>query len=224
VDTVAVRQQVTFAQLESVLGISHDELEFLNPMYKLGVIPVSFNEPYKLVLPVSKVGSFVTNEEAIYNYIKTDTAMTSLAVTAVKTSHVVKKGETITSISRRYKCSVTDIRAWNGLKSNTLRPGQKLVIYTPGKVPVQATSTTSTDKTPPASTTKTETKPPTTATSTTSTDAAGATYKYYTVKTGDNLWTIAQKFGTTVEALKKLNGYGAKVVLHSGDKIKIAKL
>lgn len=225
VDTVAVKQQVTFAQLESVLGISHDELTFLNPMYKLGVIPVSFTEPYKLVLPVSKVGSFVSNEQAIYNYIKTDTAMASLAITAVKTSHTVKKGETITSISRRYKCSVTDIRAWNGLKSNTLRPGQKLVIYTPGKVPVQATSstTTPTDKAPPSTTTKTETKPPTTTTSTT-TDAAGTNYKYYTVKSGDNLWTIANKFGTTVDALKKLNGYGSKVILHTGDKIKVGKL
>jgi membrane-bound lytic murein transglycosylase D len=226
VDTVAVKQQVTFSQLEAVLGISHDELEFLNPMYKLGVIPVSFTEPYKLVLPVSKVGNFVTNEQAIYNYIKTDTAMTSLAVTAVKTTHVVKKGETITTISRRYKCSVTDIRAWNGLKSNTLRPGQKLVIYTPGKVPLPATSTTTTAATEkkPASTTttKTETKTPTTTTS--STDAAGTKYKYYTVKNGDNLWTIAQKFGTTVDALKKLNGYGSKVVLHTGDKIKVGKL
>ena len=221
VDTVAVKQQVTFAQLEAVLGISHDELEFLNPMYKLGVIPVSFTEPYKLVLPVSKVGSFVSNEEAIYNYIKTDTTMTSLAVTAVKSSHTVKAGETITSISWRYKCSVTDIRAWNGLKSNTLRPGQKLVIYSPGKVPIPATSTTTTptEKKPPTSTTKTA---PTT--TTTSTDAAGTQYKYYTVKNGDNLWTIAQKFGTTVDALKKLNGYGSKIVLHTGDKIKIAKL
>jgi membrane-bound lytic murein transglycosylase D len=223
VDTVAVRQQVTFGQLEAVLNISHDELEFLNPMYKLGVIPVSFKEPYTLVLPVSKVGNFVSNEEAIYNYIKTDTAMTSLAITAVKTTHVVKKGETITTISRRYKCSVTDIRAWNGLKSNTLRPGQKLTIYTPGKAPMPATSTNTpatTEKTPPATTTKTETK----TTTTTTTETAGTKYKYYTIKSGDNLWTVAQKYGTTVDALKKLNGYGAKVVLHTGDKIKVGTL
>ncbi len=226
VDTVSVRQQVTFGQIESVLGITHDELEFLNPMYKLGVIPVSFNEPYKLVLPVSKVGNFVSNEEEIYNYIKTDTAMTSLAVTVEKTTHVVKSGETITSISRRYKCSVTDIRAWNGLKSNTLKPGQKLVIYTPGKVNVPATTkttTNTTEKKPPVTTTSTP-KPATITTTTTTTTASGTTYKYYTVKTGDNLWTIAQKFGTTVEELKKLNGYGSKFVMHTGDKIKIAKL
>jgi membrane-bound lytic murein transglycosylase D len=228
VDTVAVRQQVTFGQLEAVLGISSDELEFLNPMYKLDVIPVSFNEPYRLVLPVSKVGSFVSNEEEIYKYIKTDTAMTSLAITMLKTTHTVKKGETITSISRRYKCSVTDIRGWNGLRSNTLKPGQKLVIYTPGKAPVQAevsnnTPAPTSEKTPPTSA-KTETKTNTTTTATGSTESSGTKYKYYTIRNGDNLWTVAQKYGTTVDALKKLNGFGNKIVLHSGDKIKIGTL
>jgi membrane-bound lytic murein transglycosylase D len=235
VDTVAVRQEVTFSQISAVLDISQDELEFLNPMYKLGVIPVSFNEPYKLVLPVAKVGNFVTNEEAIYHYIKTDTAMTSLAVTQEKSTHVVKKGETITSISRRYKCSVTDIRAWNGLKSNYLKPGQKLTIYTVGKVPVAPTTNSDatqnppqqpqTKTSPPTNTKKTETK--TAATQSTQTppeNSAGAKYKYYTIKNGDNLWTVAQKNGTTVDAIKKLNGFGSKIVLHTGDKIKIGTL
>ncbi len=45
----------------------------------------------------------------------------------VKT-HVVKKGETLSSISRKYGCSVNDIKKWNNLKSNTVRVGQKLKI------------------------------------------------------------------------------------------------
>ena len=141
VDTVTVKQQVNFAQLEAVLGVSYDELAFLNPTYKLGVIPQSFGRSYTITLPVNKIGAFVSNEQAIYDYIKTDTAMTSLAVEQIKSTHVVKSGETITSISRRYKCSVTDIRAWNGLKSNYLKPGQKIVIYTPGKVNTPAATT-----------------------------------------------------------------------------------
>lgn len=220
VDTVAVKQQVTFSQIEAVLGISHDELEFLNPMYKLGVIPVSFTEPYKLVLPVSNVGNFVSNEQAIYDYIKTDTAMTSLAIEAIKSTHVVKKGETITSISRKYKCSVTDIRAWNGLKSNYLKPGQKLTIYTPGKVPIPPTANqndaVNKKTTQSATTKKVETK--------TNVNSTGTKYKYYTIKNGDNLWTVAQKYNTTVDALKKLNGFGNKIVLHTGDKIKVGTL
>jgi membrane-bound lytic murein transglycosylase D len=45
----------------------------------------------------------------------------------VKT-HVVKKGETLSSISRKYGCSVNDIKKWNNLKSNTVKVGQKLKI------------------------------------------------------------------------------------------------
>jgi len=45
----------------------------------------------------------------------------------VKT-HVVKKGENLSSISRKYGCTVNDIKKWNNLKSNTVVVGQKLKI------------------------------------------------------------------------------------------------
>ena len=45
----------------------------------------------------------------------------------VKT-HVVKKGETLSSISRKYGCTVNDLKKWNNLKSNTVMVGQKLKI------------------------------------------------------------------------------------------------
>ena len=45
----------------------------------------------------------------------------------VKT-HVVKKGETLSSISRKYGCTVNDLQKWNNLKSNTVMVGQKLKI------------------------------------------------------------------------------------------------
>ena len=45
----------------------------------------------------------------------------------VKT-HTVKKGETLSSISKKYGCSVNDLKKWNNLKSNTVKVGQKLKI------------------------------------------------------------------------------------------------
>ena len=45
----------------------------------------------------------------------------------VKT-HTVKKGETLSSISRKYGCSVNDLKKWNNLRSNTVKVGQKLKI------------------------------------------------------------------------------------------------
>ena len=42
----------------------------------------------------------------------------------------VKSGDVLGKIARRYGVSVAQIKKWNGLKSNTIRIGQKLIIYT----------------------------------------------------------------------------------------------
>ncbi len=49
------------------------------------------------------------------------------APATVKT-HTVKRGETLSSISRKYGCSVNDLKKWNNLKGSTVKVGQKLKI------------------------------------------------------------------------------------------------
>ena len=61
----------------------------------------------------------------------------------VKTSYVVKKGDTLASIAKRYKVSADDIRKWNKLAAANLTSGQKLaieqvVVDRPGKRRVAA--------------------------------------------------------------------------------------
>lgn len=48
--------------------------------------------------------------------------------TANTQTHVVKKGETLSSIGRKYGCTANDIKKWNGLKNNNIKVGQKLKI------------------------------------------------------------------------------------------------
>ena len=52
--------------------------------------------------------------------------------TTTKT-HVVKKGETLSSIAKKYGCTPADIKSWNGMKTNTVKIGQKLKIKTKKK-------------------------------------------------------------------------------------------
>ena len=58
---------------------------------------------------------------------KSSSSSKSSGTTTTKT-HVVKKGETLSSIGRKYGCTANDIKKWNGLKNNNIQAGQKLKI------------------------------------------------------------------------------------------------
>ncbi len=45
------------------------------------------------------------------------------------TYHIVKKGDNLWKIARKYHISIAKIKALNNLRSNTIRPGQKLRLY-----------------------------------------------------------------------------------------------
>jgi membrane-bound lytic murein transglycosylase D len=45
------------------------------------------------------------------------------------THHVVKRGDNLYNIARKYKTSVAKIKELNGMTSNMIRPGQKLKLY-----------------------------------------------------------------------------------------------
>ena len=55
------------------------------------------------------------------------------ALKQYKTLHIVQKNETYAHLEKKYRLSVTQIRAWNHLKNNApLHPGQQLVIWQQG--------------------------------------------------------------------------------------------
>jgi membrane-bound lytic murein transglycosylase D len=49
--------------------------------------------------------------------------------------HVVKSGENLGLIAKKYKCTVTDLREWNSLNGSTIHPSQKLIVYKPDDKP-----------------------------------------------------------------------------------------
>lgn len=96
--------------------------------------------------------------------------------TGTTTTYTVQSGDSLWKIAQRFGVSVDDIIRANNLTNNTLQIGQVLQIPT--------TSGT----TPPSPPTPT---PPTTIS--------------YTVQRGDSLWEIANRYGITVDALKRAN-------------------
>lgn len=53
------------------------------------------------------------------------------AVDAPTPTHTTQPGESLWSIAHRYRVSVDDLRAWNGLDGNALRPGRVLRLSAP---------------------------------------------------------------------------------------------
>jgi len=65
-----VKHNITFEQISKLLKISIEELEFLNPQYKLNIIPYVEDKNYALKLPVELAGVFVTNEALIKELVE----------------------------------------------------------------------------------------------------------------------------------------------------------
>jgi membrane-bound lytic murein transglycosylase D len=207
-DTVHVLKPLKFEQISSVIGVSNEELQFLNPVYKRNYIPCIEGKYNVLRLPSNLIAAFVNNEKSIYgNEViseKPTNASISINVTETKKVHTVKSGEHLSLIARKYDCSVNDIRTWNNLKSNNVQPGQKLVIR--ANAPVTQTPVQKTVSTIPKET-----------------NNSGDKYVYYVVQPGDTLWKIANKHeGVSVEDIKKLNNIQDINQIKPGTKIKVA--
>ncbi len=219
VDTVNIKQELSFQQIAKVLNMSVDEIRYLNPCFKRGTVPHSEENCYALCLPTEKIGSFIANEAEIYEYAKKDSLMQALAVQEVAKIHTVRKGEILSKVAKRYGCTPEDIKAWNRLKSAKLRTGQRLTVY----VPVKPNTITATAKTTAASDTTSVSRPekPVTASDSTKTPASADTkFRYVTVQKGDSLWSIAQENGVSIDQLKQWNNLeGGKIM--TGQKLKI---
>ncbi len=197
-DTIRVKQMISLDQVSELTGAKIEELQFLNPSYKLDIIPFIKDENYTLRLPLEYVGTFVNNEEKIYAFAKEEfekreKALPQLFNVDSKIRYRVRSGDYLGKIARNYGVRVSQIKRWNGLRSNNLKIGQRLTIY-PRNPYTSSSSVSSSTKKKSAS--------------------INPNAKTYEVKNGDSLWSISQKFpGVSIQNIRDWNGI-------SGNKLK----
>lgn len=129
-------------------------------------------------------------------------------------AYVIKKGDSLYSISKKFKIEIDSIKKANKIVSDKLVPGAKLIIpsaesnikesiyedtvLTAGKNPSAASSSYK-------DSTEVKTTEDNSEYKTTKQSSDETKPRTYTVKKGDNLWSIAKKFSISVKELKKLN-------------------
>ncbi len=197
-DTVVIKEKISFEQISKLIDISEEELSFLNPSYRYKVIPKNSDDPYRLILPSAKAGMFIANEDSIYALAEKDNNQNQKAAAPAyaevndRIRHKVQRGEVLGTIAEKYGVSVSSIRRWNGLRSNTIRLGQSLTIH-PRKMPTSASNTSS-----------------------------GGDHVTYRVRSGETFYSIARKYpGITAEKIMGWNNIRDARHLKVGMNLKI---
>lgn len=142
-DTIQVNKRVHFEQIASLCNISLEQLKNLNPQYKKNIIPGDI-KPYTLRLPHAQLCTFIDKQDSIYAHRSSELftnrrqveakAATGRGRTAATASgnvvyHKIRNGETLSTIARKYRVNVNDLKRWNNLRNNNIRAGKQLKVY-----------------------------------------------------------------------------------------------
>ena len=177
-DTVTVTECVPLQNIAEAIGVSVNTMRDLNIELNRWCTPPN-QRSYTLRLPEG------TRDRFLEAYEKMDKSKF-----ARWTQHKIRSGENLGAIARSYGMSLNELREANGLKNNKIRAGQVLLIPMPsGALPPSRDHKT--DVSDASGTKHSKTK--------------GNTNAQYTVKSGDNLASIARRFGVSINDLKTWN-------------------
>ncbi len=141
-DTVMVNGPLHLNSVAKMLNIDAEKLAFINPSLKKRYLPEGRNQ-YCLRLPVTEIYAFKQKRNLITSDSRTQTSSTNAANNNTSDIwHTVKKGETLSGIAGKNKCTVNDLKKWNNLKSNALKVGAKLKVGLKSPSPISLDATT----------------------------------------------------------------------------------
>jgi len=200
-------KQVHLGEAADLAGITRDDMFALNPAFNRMSTPP--NGPHRLLLPVDRVEPF---RAALASEASGERVAAATPAPEPDPQHKVQRGDTLTSIARRYGVELETIRAANNLRGSTIHPGETLVIPQGAAAgAADGGAATVAEARPDLGAQLPERQPA----------AAAAKSRTYTVKRGDTLWGVARKHDVTVPALASANGLTSKSQLTAGAKLKI---
>ncbi|MCX7729185.1 MAG: transglycosylase SLT domain-containing protein [Bacteroidia bacterium] len=213
-DTVVLKESMSFQQISQLLDVPVEEIIYFNPQYRQNIIPEG---GHILTLPKEKISLFLSNEEEIYAFIqsqkKNSQTYQDFNTQEEKIVHKVKKGETLKSIAKKYGITVSDIKMWNFVGKRGIKPGKNLIIYKPvqnknhSTTVVLAENKGSIEKNDTAQSEKNNT----------SNDL------YHIVKKGETIYSIAKKYNIDIKQLAQLNNVPLNHKVVIGEKLLIKK-
>jgi membrane-bound lytic murein transglycosylase D len=190
-ERVAVPNALDLKYVAEWSGVTVEELRALNPELRRNTTPLGAHELKVPVGTSTTVLRQLTSAEPLFVHFN---------------FHTVKRGDTLSTIARRYKVSLAELRQANELTARSrIRANQTLMIPqrpTPGLPRAVAQVASVADAS--AASARTPTPIPST----------------YLVRRGDTLYGIARRFDTTVDQIKQLNRLSSNRI-NIGDRLTV---
>jgi membrane-bound lytic murein transglycosylase D len=246
-DTIMVHEPVHLKQVAEVLNIPIAQLRDLNPQYREDVVPANAKKSYSIKIPMDQTAAFIDLQDSIFSY--KDSIFFDKGKLVASPKHysaaykvdlppdkydklyyAVKSGDNVGFIADWYDVRASDLRYWNNINRNIIRVGQKLVVYKPkgksarykevsnmsfnekqkfaGRSVSASSSSSSASKSSKAS----------------SSSSGSGNFITYTIRQGDTLWEIAQKYpGTSESDIARLNNMSNSSKIQPGQVIRIKR-
>src|SRR6187402_2399982 len=195
-DTLHVKKFFHFETYAKLTGTCVEDLQKLNPSIQRNAVP-DLNKTFVLRIPTESKSQLNLDRFAILDSAS-KVGKKELEVLARNTEgstygrdrvvYRVRSGDVLGSIAIRHGVSVTSLKKWNNLRSNTIHVGQRLNIWSKQSAPRTTTVVASAKAVAPAPIPNS---------------------KSYVVQPGDTLWDISKKYeGLTIEKIKSMNNLG----------------
>lgn len=212
-DTISLDKPVNLRVMAEKMNYPYEDFKALNPKFK-GEVASTQSGKMDLRIPVGQkeLALNVANEsipEKVEYIADVDTQ-----------TYKIRRGDNLSTVARRFRTNVAYLRDLNDLpKGKRLRVGQ--VVYVPDRTPLRERHDRS------AKTTKSSGK--STASSRSSSAPGGTSAatevsegsRVHVVQSGDSLFTIARRYGTTVQELSRANNLRRGKTLKIGMKLVI---
>ena len=151
----------------------------VQPRDNLSSIAQAFGIPSRLVVDANSI----VNPNRIYPgqrlYIPAAPGV-KLSAAHEKQTYVIRPGDSLSRIARRYGVRLRDLMQWNGLRSPLIHPGDRLTVWKPRPSKPEKASRPQPQK-----------------------SASGQ--RQHTVQPGETLWGLSRAFGVTVAQLQEWN-------------------
>jgi membrane-bound lytic murein transglycosylase D len=216
-DIVDPGRQIDIGEAAVLAGITRDDMFALNPAFNRMSTPP--DGPHKLLIPVDRAEPFrqalLTDDGTAKVAALTAAAeAAAMAPQPKTTTHRVRRGESLTTIARRYDVATSDIRAANNLHGSVIQPGQTLVIPRGSaagsgvtqvaearpEIAAQLPERQAEERREPAEKPKA---------------------RVHVVRSGDTLYGVARRYGVSIPELAAANGMSSKSHLTAGERLEI---